>query len=628
MKKITFLILLLSTYIFQAQNVPIDFEDSGKGANWTWVVNDNASNPALEIVANPATTGINTSARVAKFTALDAGNDWALVISDDIGSFTFDASNSLVKLMVRKDVASDVGVKFEGPAGAAKEVKAASSVINGDWEELTFDFKSAIGTTFNKLVIIPDFAARDQDNIIYFDNLTFNAQPAGTVVYNQENIDFEANGFGADFSWTVDQNGANPPLEIVNNPNKTSENNSDKVAKFTALDAGNDWALTYTDDIGSITFDATNSIVKISILKTVASDVGVKFEGPNNSVSPELKVINTIVNGDWEELSFDFSSEISKTYNRIVIIPDFAARSQDNIIYLDNISFNAMDNGSQNGTTNTVTINSDNNWKGFMNVFETNGTYVFGQSWGVADLKTTVSSNTITLQPNFNGYQNSLSGGDGDKAFWTNSSDGGVTPGPKGNKNVEASTFIEPGATFTGKDLTFTGKVVSNTLDANYTAKYFIKALDPNNNFADALNASKVIDIPASGEFSVSVDAADLPAGLIIQYGFTIAGVNANPADESALGSIIIESNTLSTKNVSKLSVTTYPNPTTDYWNIAAHESQIHTISIYNVLGKKVYTSSKSKDNIKIDATSFSKGVYLAVLKSDKGTTSLKLIKE
>ena len=34
--------------------------------------------------------------------------------------------------------------------------------------------------------------------------------------------------------------------------------------------------------------------------------------------------------------------------------------------------------------------------------------------------------------------------------------------------------------------------------------------------------------------------AASIPSGLIVQYGFMVYGLNANPADESALGSVVV----------------------------------------------------------------------------------------
>ncbi|MDB9873879.1 T9SS type A sorting domain-containing protein [Flavobacteriaceae bacterium] len=173
MKKITLLLLAMISYVGFAQST-IDFETGGVGAAWTWTVDENDTNPALEFVANPNTTG-NTSAMTAKLTTKAGGQAWALAYSDGIGSFTFDANNSLVKMMVRKTVATDVAIKFEIPNGINKEVKATTTVTNGDWEELSFDFSSVIGSTYSRIVIIPDFLARTTDNIVYFDQITFNA---------------------------------------------------------------------------------------------------------------------------------------------------------------------------------------------------------------------------------------------------------------------------------------------------------------------------------------------------------------------------------------------------------------------------------------------------------------------
>ena len=167
-----------------AQNVPIDFEPGGFGATWTWTVFENDTNPPLEIISNPDPTGANTSSTVAKFTALQSGNPWAGCESlhgGGIGTFTLDSTNSVVKIMVWKPTISDVGIKFAKPDGSALvEIKVPNTVTN-QWEELTFNFTSRIGDPNtigqDQIIIFPDFdlAGRTQDNICYFDNITFSA---------------------------------------------------------------------------------------------------------------------------------------------------------------------------------------------------------------------------------------------------------------------------------------------------------------------------------------------------------------------------------------------------------------------------------------------------------------------
>ena len=354
MKKITFLLMTVTTYYSFSQS-NIDFEDAGIGADWNWVINANDTDPDLEFVANPNTTGVNTTANAAKFTATADGEVWALTYTDDMGAFTFSETNSLVKIMVLKTVTSVVALKFEDSTNPEYYtiVEVSNSVTNGDWEELTFNFGTSVGNTYDRMVIIPDFIERSDDKTIYFDQISFNINNT-LEDYNLEDIDFESTGFGANWVWTTDNNYTDPPLEMVANPNTGGANNSSTVAKFTSTTAGDPWALTYTDNIGSFTFTEANSMVTIMVRKSKVSDVGLKFEGPGG-IYKEIKISNTLTNGDWEQMSFDFSSEIGNTFNRFVVIPDFDdSRFQDHVSYFDQISFGNQTAGFDDYAINFV----------------------------------------------------------------------------------------------------------------------------------------------------------------------------------------------------------------------------------------------------------------------------------
>jgi len=154
-------------------------------------------------------------------------------------------------------------------------------------------------------------------------------------------IDFEASGFGANWTWTGFENGTNPPLEIVANPDMSGINTSSTVAKFTALDAGEPHVGCETmhgADIGSFVIDASNSTIRIMVWKSTISDVGIKLVTASSWAKPELKVANTKIN-EWEQLTFDFSTvdHEGMTYDQIVIFPDFTDRAADNVIYFDNV---------------------------------------------------------------------------------------------------------------------------------------------------------------------------------------------------------------------------------------------------------------------------------------------------
>ena len=162
----------------------IDFETTGYGANWTWNVFENVDNPAVEFVANPASGGINTSAKVAKIIARKTGQAWvgAETAHGQMGIvWDLSASNAVIKIMVYKTVISDVGIKLVNATGGAQaEIKVANTKIN-QWEELKFDFRSRIGngldgsTNIDQIVVFPDFnlSGRATETVTYFDNITF-----------------------------------------------------------------------------------------------------------------------------------------------------------------------------------------------------------------------------------------------------------------------------------------------------------------------------------------------------------------------------------------------------------------------------------------------------------------------
>ncbi|WP_367391283.1 T9SS type A sorting domain-containing protein [Lewinella sp. LCG006] len=265
---------------------------------------------------------------------------------------------------------------------------------------------------------------------------------------------------------------------------------------------------------------------------------------------------------------------------------------------------------------NNVEFNASSNWIGYMNVFNLDGSYNFGSSWEVPALKSTLNTanNTLTLQPNFNTYAENA----GD-AFWVNQTTG------EGAKTMEALTFVEPGATFNGQDLTFSGTVQGYTLDDAYEVKFFIKALDPNNGYADALGGGKVFPLPASGDFSVSATAAELPAGLLIQYGFSVTGRNANPTNEAALGTVTIGvgPSSVNDLNTLQIAMSVFPNPATETLFIKS-DAQVQSYQVSTLLGQTVMSGKASKE---IDVRNLAAGTYFLTVYAEEGNKVMKFVK-
>ena len=322
MKK-QYLLLMFLAGIFTAisQNAPIDFEAGGNGADWTWTVFENDTNPPLEIVVNPDPSGINTSETVAKFTALQLGQPYAGVESmhgSDIGPFDLTASNALVNIMVYKTKISDVGIKYVTPPGGAQmELKVANTVVN-QWELITIDFSDYIGlgetTGLDQIVIFPDFIARDADDVIYFDNISFGPFESGENI--ELPVDFELD---TDYG-LIGFEGAESV--VVANPDTFGENTSETVVETIKTEGAQFYAGTAMGLDAPIDF-SESEIISIKTWSPKADiPVRLKLEAAGD-VFVELDT-NTTLENQWETLTWDFSGQTAGIdFTTVVVFFEF-----------------------------------------------------------------------------------------------------------------------------------------------------------------------------------------------------------------------------------------------------------------------------------------------------------------
>ncbi len=83
----------------------------------------------------------------------------------------------------------------------------------------------------------------------------------------------------------------------------------------------------------------------------------------------------------------------------------------------------------------------------------------------------------------------------------------------------------------------------------------------------------------------------------------------------------------LSTKGFQIEGLSTYPNPTTDTWNISTKNQVINSIEVYNILGKRVQALRPNSVKTTIDALSLNSGICIAKISTDLGAQTIKLIK-
>jgi hypothetical protein len=197
------------------------------------------------------------------------------------------------------------------------------------------------------------------------------------------------------------------------------------------------------------------------------------------------------------------------------------------VVLTKDITVELDENGE--ATITPEDIQKESIWIAYLNVFElpgNGGGYFGGEVTDLNSLQTDINeeAGTVTLKPNFSKYV----AGD---PVWSN--------GNIGNKIIQASTYVEETA-LVGQSFAFNGNVISNTLDASYQNYAFVRIFTENFSLLEETRYPLV-----QGEtFSVQYNNTQ-PGAVYVQYGFTVEGLNGNPANEEALGNILVEAGTV-----------------------------------------------------------------------------------
>ena len=262
---------------------------------------------------------------------------------------------------------------------------------------------------------------------------------------------------------------------------------------------------------------------------------------------------------------------------------------------------------------NSVSVDAGGNWLGYANIFDpATGNYVFGEPWGIQDIKTVVDAGagTLTLQPNFNTYAANPT-----DPFWVDQTTG------LGAKIFEGNSYIEDNS-LAGAELTFSGNVNSNTLDGAYDAVAFIKVFNAN------YSVLKQATVPLTGAtFEVVFTDVNPAEDAVVQYGFQIIGLNANPEEEAALGNVVVSGGALSVNDFNAASFSVAPNPSNSVWNVRSAQYDMTQVVLFDVLGKKVAQFNNPGTALAIDNSNLSKGAYFAQINTASGSTTMQLMK-
>ena len=85
---------------------------------------------------------------------------------------------------------------------------------------------------------------------------------------------------------------------------------------------------------------------------------------------------------------------------------------------------------------------------------------------------------------------------------------------------------------------------------------------------------------------------------------------------------------TLGTKGFNESKFSVYPNPAKSSWNFSSSNEGIESIQIVDVLGKTIRSSFSKSNNVAVDASGLTSGIYFAKITTSTASNTVKLIKE
>ena len=344
--------------------MPINFEANNLDYTWNGFGSSDFGPIPAGVIANPDASGINTSGKVVEIEKLSGAQVWAGASMDLAGPVNF-ANGTTIKVKVWSPrIGTPILLKMEDstspPDGNGNPTVFVEVIVNGTvamaWEELTFDLTTfgafSTANSYDRVILFPDFNNGGQGETFYFDDVvqvngSGGGSSSGKVSFP---VNFETPETGAGANWIVFE-ADTAPLEIVSNPNASGINTSITVAKLTATPTNAPYAGTITSIETPYTLSTSNSVIKMMVFKDKIGPVGVKLAKGEGTVD-EIKVNNTKI-GEWEELTFDFTSKIgapeANGIDALVVFPDFENRSSTSVTYFDNITLNASSGGGTGG---------------------------------------------------------------------------------------------------------------------------------------------------------------------------------------------------------------------------------------------------------------------------------------
>ena len=392
----------------------------------------------------------------------------------------------------------------------------------------------------------------------------------------------------------VNFNGGNGT--VVDNPFITDDNPSNTVGKI-VRDGGDIWAGSYLI-VSPLDF-TTETTIKMNVY-SVSPGLLVKFklEDDNDPVTAAVeRDAYTTKSNQWETLTWSFSGEQSNIFQKLVLMFDFGNTgdgTESSTFYFDDISqFDPTGGLAQIDLP--ITYDDSSIYYSLI---------PFGDEEGASDIIYNSGANNLAYVAKSSSA-----------ATWagvTISNESGLEnniPVTSSNSKMYVHTYVT-GSSNTGIPVRLKIENKNDPTQSVETEAY-----------TTVVDAYEVLEFDfnneATGTAALNESYPFNMASLFFNFGSAGDDQTVYYFDNISFGSPI----SLGLDIVSNESFKLYPNPVEDYLYIQSSDTTIKNIDIYNILGKKIYSTSSEN---RLDMSSYSAGIYFVKINN----STFKIVKK
>jgi len=299
----------------------------------------------IRAINNPVITAQNGSIRVGEYT--DPANDpFAALTIEFPDGIDLDVLNQFA-FQIYAPFPAPILVKLEGGSSPAVEVFTEVTQANF-WETVQVDFSAQAGGDYRRVAFFFNAGNNNDELLVYLDNIRWARESFFGCIADYETPATSINNFQYFANGSLESQGYQ--FEVVDNPNPTGINESNRVGKFIKAGDALPFAGMFALLGAPIDFKGDEKIIKAKVHMDHIGNFAVKLEG-SRSTPPqppiEIPVPNTLVN-EWEELTFNFSAAADNAqYATLTIFFDLGidATGEDVTSYFDEIVIGEGDCG-------------------------------------------------------------------------------------------------------------------------------------------------------------------------------------------------------------------------------------------------------------------------------------------